>query len=88
MSAEVLTVSSKGQVVLPAAYRKKMSITTGTKLASYLADDVIILKPIELPSVDEFKAQLKEARAWATSVGYQEADVNDIIKSVRKKKRG
>ena len=88
MSAEVLTVSSKGQVVLPAAYRKKMSITTGTKLASYLADDVIILKPIELPSVDEFKAQLKEARVWATSVGYQEADVNDIVKSVRKKKRG
>ena len=87
MSGEVLTVSSKGQVVLPAAYRKKMSIKAGTKLASYLADDVIILKPIELPSVEEFKTQLEEARAWAASVGYQESDVNDIIKSVRENKR-
>ena len=87
MSGEVLTVSSKGQVVLPAAFRKQMSITTGTKLATYMVDDMIVMKPIELPSVDEFKAQLEEAREWAESVGYQESDVNDIIKSVRKKNR-
>ena len=88
MSGEVLTVSSKGQVVLPATFRKKNSITAGTKLATYMADDMIIMKPIELPSIDEFKAQLDEARAWAASVGYKESDVNDIIKSVRKRKRG
>ncbi len=28
-----------------------------------------------------------EAQAWASSVGYEEADVNDIIKSVRKNKK-
>ncbi len=88
MSGEVLTVSTKGQVVLPASFRKKNSITAGTKLAAYMADDMIIMKPIELPSIDEFKAQLDEAREWAASVGYKESDVNDIIKSVRKRKRG
>ena len=87
MPGEVLTVSSKGQIVLPAAFRKQMSITAGTKLASYMAGDVIILTPIKLPSVDDFKAQLQEAREWAASVGYQEAEINDIIKSVRKKNR-
>ena len=36
---------------------------------------------------DDFKAQLQEARDWAASVGLTEADVSDVIKSVRKKKR-
>ena len=58
MAGDVLTVSSKGQVVLPATLRKKMDITAGTKLASYQVDDMIILKPIELPSIDTFKSQL------------------------------
>ena len=86
MSGDVLTVSSKGQVVLPAALRKKMSITAGTKLASYVTGDMIILKRIELPTIDDFKAQLDEAKEWAASVGYKEEDVNDIIKAARKKK--
>ena len=47
MAGDVLTVSSKGQVVLPATLRKKMDITAGTKLASYQVDDMIILRPIE-----------------------------------------
>ena len=87
MTSEVLTVSSKGQVVLPAGIRKRMSISAGTKLASYVTDDMIILKPIELPTLEQFKAQLDEAKEWAANVGYQEKDVNEIIKSVRKKKR-
>ena len=46
-----------------------------------------IIKPIRIPSEDEFEQFLDEAQEWAASVGYQESDVNDIIKSVRRKKR-
>lgn len=87
MSVDVLTVSSKGQVVLPAEVRRKMSISAGDKLASYVTDDMIVLKRIELPTFEQFRAQLDEAKSWAASVGYTEEDVNDIVKSVRKKKR-
>ena len=87
MSTQVLTVSSKGQVSLPVAMRKLLNIDAGTKLAAYVSDDVIMLKPIELPSADDFKAKLDFAQEWAASVGYKESDVNDIIKSVRKAKR-
>ena len=87
MAIDVLTVSSKGQVVLPSAMRKKMSISEGDKLATYMTDDMIILKRINLPSLEEFKEELDEAKAWAEKVGYKEEDVNDIIKSVRGKKR-
>ena len=87
MSVDVLTVSSKGQIVLPAEIRKALDIETGTKLAVYASDDVIMLKTIKMPTVEEFKLKLDDAREWAESVGYKEDDVNDIIKSVRKSKR-
>lgn len=41
----------------------------------------------KLPSAEEFEASLDEAQKWAASVGYQESDVNDIVKFARKKKR-
>ena len=74
MSIDVLTVSSKGQIVLPAE-------------AAYASDDVIMLKLITIPTERDFSERLDEAREWAASVGYQESDVNDIIKEVRRKKR-
>lgn len=40
-----------------------------------------------LPSAQEFEASLDEAQKWAVSVEYNESDVNDIVKSIRKKKR-
>lgn len=87
MSIDVLTVSSKGQVVLPANIRKRLSIESGDKLAAYASGDVILLKRIKMPAEDEFTQILDEAQEWASSVGYQESDVNDIIKSARKRKR-
>ena len=87
MGVEVLTVSSKGQISIPLEIRKKMSIARGDKMAVYASDDVIMLKPIKIPSEDDFEQLLDEAQEWAASVGYQESDVDDIIKSVRRKKR-
>ena len=84
---DVLTVSSKGQVVLPASIRKSLSIDAGDKLAVYASDDVIMLKVLRMPSAEEFRAKLDEAAEWAASVGYSESDVDDIVKSVRKSKR-
>ena len=46
-----------------------------------------MLKTLKLPSAEEFEASLDEAQKWALSVGYDENDVDDIVRSVRKKKR-
>ena len=86
MGVEVLTVSSKGQISIPLEIRKKMSIARGDKIAIYASGDVIMLKPIKIPSEDDFEQLLDEAQEWAASVGYTEEDVNDIIKSVRAEK--
>ena len=87
MDAKVLTVSSKGQISLPSTIRKMLSIETGDKLVAYTSGDVIMLKALKLPSAEEFQESLEQAQKWAASVGYEESDVNDIIKSVRKNKR-
>ena len=44
-----------------------------------------MLKPVKIPPADDFSEWLAEARDWAASVGYEESDVNDVIKSVREK---
>lgn len=87
MSTDVLTVSSKGQVVLPARLRKKLSIGTGDHLAVYTSGDVIMLKRIDMPSEDDFASRLDEAEAWARSVDLRESDVDDAIAAVRARKR-
>lgn len=87
MSTQILTVSSKGQISLPISIRKLLAIDTGDKLVAYTSGDVIMLKTLKLPSAEEFEASLDEAQKWAASVGYSESDVDDIIKSVRRKRR-
>lgn len=87
MAVDVLSVSSKGQVVLPVEMRRKLSIEAGTKLAVYALGDMIMLKPIDIPMESDFKRYLDEAATWAKEAGYKESDVNDIIKSYRKNKK-
>ncbi len=87
MNTQIVTVSSKGQISLPVNIRKLLSIDSGDKLVAYTSGDVIMLKTLKLPSAEEFEASLEEAQKWAASVGYTENDVDDIIKSTRKKNR-
>ena len=87
MSVDVLTVSSKGQIVLPAPVRKALSINTGEKLVAYSTDDSILLKKLELPKEDEFKKWLDDAQSWAAQSGLTEDDLPAIIAEVRAKKR-
>ena len=87
MNAQVLTVSSKGQISLPASIRKLLSIDKGDKLVAYTSGDVIMLKALKLPTIEDFEKSMDEAQNWAASVGYEERDVSEIIKSTRAKKR-
>ncbi len=45
MSIEVITVSSKGQIALPAGMRKRMSINQGDKFAAYEDGKSLCLNP-------------------------------------------
>ena len=87
MSVDVLTVSSKGQIALPVEMRRRLSIKQGDKYAAFENGDVIILKPIKLPTEEEFMLWLNEASAWANNIDFQESQVRDIISEYRAEKR-
>jgi AbrB family looped-hinge helix DNA binding protein len=87
MNAQVVTVSTKGQIAIPVSMRRDLDIDAGDKLVAYTSGDVIMLKVLKIPKLDEFEQALNEAQEWAKDVGYVESDVNDIIKETRKSKR-
>lgn len=71
---------------MPVNIRKLLSIDTGDKLIAYTSRNVIMLKSLKLPTAEEFETSLDEAQKWAASEADEESDVNDIIKSTRRKK--
>ena len=85
MPVQVITMSTKGQVVLPSEIREALSLDAGSKLAVFCEGGTIMLKPISIPSADDFRESLKRAQAWAADNGYLESDIGDIIKETRKK---
>lgn len=87
MAVDVLTVSSKGQIVLPAPIRRALSIASGDKLAVCAIGDTILLKPVKVPTEADFKDWLDEAQQWAAESGLSIDDVDDAIASVRSGKR-
>ena len=86
MAVDVLTVSSKGQIVLPAPIRSALSIAAGDKLAAYASDGAILLKPLELPKESELELWLDDMKIRAKKAGLTEMDVADAIKEVRSEK--
>ena len=87
MGIQVITVSSKGQIAIPSEMRKGLSIDSGTKLAAYTDGDFIVLKPLKVPSLEEFKSTLDKASFWAQEAGLKEEDVDSIVKETRRRRR-
>ena len=53
------TITSKGQVVIPAALRKKYGITPQTQLAISEEEGKIILKPITYETIEKLRGKYK-----------------------------
>lgn len=78
---EVITISSKGQIVIPAKIRKKFSLKEGDSLVLVEESDSIRLQPLinlsELWGVDQMKdagTELKELRKeWDDSLDKKSA---------------
>jgi AbrB family looped-hinge helix DNA binding protein len=80
---QVTSVSSKGQVVIPADIRESMGITIGAKLIILTDGENLLLKPIQAPRYEDFKALFKESSKIVKKAGIKQADVKKIIKRLR-----
>lgn len=79
-------MSSKGQVVIPEDIRKRLNLTEGTQFVVTGKDDVVILKAISEPSLDEFDSLIQEARAQAKLTGLKKSDIPKAIAKARSRK--
>ncbi len=81
----ITSMSSRGQVVLPIALRKRLGLKEGTQFMVFSDEDNILLKPVKEPSINEFRTLLDKSRQWAESVGMTEEDITAAIAEVRKR---
>ena len=79
-------MSSRGQVVIPENIRKKLNLKTGAHFVVIGEKDVVILKNISPPSMDEFGDLIAVARKNAKKGDLKKSDIGDAIVKVRGEK--
>jgi len=81
---ETTKMSSKGQIVIPEEIRNKLGLKTGDKFIVMGDKDVVILKTLSTPSINDFDSLIKEARKQARLTGLRKSDILNAIKESRK----
>jgi AbrB family looped-hinge helix DNA binding protein len=76
-------MSSKGQVVIPDEVRKRLNLKAGAQFVVVGENDVVILKAITPPSMDEFEGLIADARRKAKTAGLKKSDIESAIEEVR-----
>ncbi len=79
-------MSSKGQVVIPENIRKQLNLKSGAQFIVVGEKDVVILKNIAPPSLDEFSALIAEARKKGKKAGIKKSDINEAVLKARGEK--
>jgi AbrB family looped-hinge helix DNA binding protein len=77
---EVTTVTSKGQITIPSSIREEFGLEQGTKLMLVPTEYGLVLKKVDLPSVEEFQKRV-EQRADAIDVSPEE--VSQLVHEAR-----
>ena len=73
-------MSSKGQIVIPENIRKQLNLKEGTQFVVVGENDVVMLKTIEAPIMEDFDNLIHQARAQAKNVGLKKSDIKAAIK--------
>ena len=78
-------MSSKGQVVIPEIIRKNLDLKPGTQFMVLGEKDVVILKCITPPSMQDFDELILKARQAAKKAGLKKSDIAEAIRAARGK---
>jgi len=76
-------MSSKGQIVIPEEIRKRLNLKTGAQFVVVGDNDVVILKNITPPSIEEFDELISKARKAGKQAGLKKTDIANAIKKAR-----
>jgi len=81
---ETTKMSSKGQIVIPEDIRNKLGLKTGDKFLVMGDKDVVILKALSNPSLEEFDDLIKAARKQARTAGLKRSDIANAVSKSRR----
>lgn len=79
-------MSSKGQIVIPEEIRKHLQLKAGAQFVVVGEGDVVILKTLTPPSMDEFDGLIRKARRQAKGAGMKRSDIAKAVARARGKK--
>jgi AbrB family looped-hinge helix DNA binding protein len=79
-------MSSKGQVVIPEAIRKRLGLEPGDQFVVVASKDAVILKAIATPTMAEFDELLADARRQARRAGLKRSDIADAVAATRRRR--
>ncbi len=85
MDFEIAKIGERGQVVIPQSVRDEMSIHKGDKFMVLKRGDMLVLKKLRAPSIDDFEKMLKKGHTHAKKHGLTEKDAQDAIIRARAK---
>jgi AbrB family looped-hinge helix DNA binding protein len=77
--AATTKMSSKGQVVIPEEIRTRLGLSPGTRFVVLGDGDVVILKALASPTMDDFDDLIREARRQARTAGLARSDVRTAV---------
>jgi AbrB family looped-hinge helix DNA binding protein len=79
-------MSSRGQVVIPEEIRDRLGLREGSQFVVVGEKDVVILKAISPPPMEEFDQLVSEARKQARLAQLKRSDIARAIAEVRGRK--
>jgi len=80
---EITSMSTKGQVVIPAAMRKRMGLGDGSKLIALQVEDKILLTPVAEPDVKDFSDIIRLGDLARERYELNPDDIQNIVTTIR-----
>ena len=77
---ELTTMTSNGQITIPSRLRNQYGLEQGTKLMVVPTEYGLVLKKLDLPSVEEFQQRVEER---AETVDLSMAEVTELVQEAR-----
>jgi len=85
MAIDLTKLSQKGQVVIPNNVRKQLGLKEGMKFLVVGVEDTIVLRRLEMSQERiRLKNLLLESRKKARRVGFNENEIEELIRKTRK----
>jgi AbrB family looped-hinge helix DNA binding protein len=76
-------LSTRGQVVIPEEIRNRLGLEPGEQFVVIGEGDVVVLKALKPPNLDELKPLLDKVQRAAELAGITPEDVKKAIREVR-----